>query len=204
MSERAAVVDLVFDVSAGALPGAPQPALAAAVEAALPWLATTPLAGLHPLAGVSADATPLPLSRRARLVLRLPRACVPAALAALQGRELRWPGGWLQLGAARCRELLPWSTLYAACVAAPADADELAFLHAAQAELDALEVGGRTICGLARRDAAGRCRGRALMVDQLDAAASLRLQAHGIGPDRRLGCGLFVPYRSAAAVGAPA
>lgn len=58
MSERAAVVDLVFGVSAGALPGAPQPALAAAVEAALPWLATTPLAGLHPLAGVSADATP--------------------------------------------------------------------------------------------------------------------------------------------------
>jgi len=41
------------------------------------------------------------------------------------------------------------------------------------------------------------------MVDQLSAAQALRLMEHGLGAHRRLGCGLFVPHRSAAAVGAP-
>ena len=35
------------------------------------------------------------------------------------------------------------------------------------------------------------------------ADASLALQQHGIGTGRRFGCGLFVPHKSAAAVGAP-
>ncbi len=40
------------------------------------------------------------------------------------------------------------------------------------------------------------------MLDGLSAGDSLRVQQHGLGAHRRLGCGVFVPHRSAAAVAA--
>jgi len=49
----------------------------------------------------------------------------------------------------------------------------------------------------------GGLRGYSLMLDGLSAADSLRLQETGIGRHRRLGCGVFVPHKSAAAVGSP-
>ena len=109
----------------------------------------------------------------------------------------------LRLGDAHGRELLPWGTLYAHCVAAINGGDELGFQRAVQAELAALGVAGRVICGLARRGADDAIDGYGVMVDGLSADASLALQQHGIGAGRRFGYGLFVPHRSAAAVGAP-
>jgi hypothetical protein len=44
--------------------------------------------------------------------------------------------------------------------------------------------------------------GFSLMLHGLSVADSLRVQRAGIGPHRLLGCGIFVPHRSAAAVGA--
>ena len=40
-----------------------------------------------------------------------------------------------------------------------------------------------------------------MMLHALVPEQSLRLQQHGLGPHRLLGCGLFVPHKSAAAVG---
>jgi hypothetical protein len=40
------------------------------------------------------------------------------------------------------------------------------------------------------------------MLHGLATAASLRVLEAGVGRHRRLGCGLFVPHKSAAAVGA--
>ena len=48
-----------------------------------------------------------------------------------------------------------------------------------------------------------RLHGYSLMLDGLSAEGALRLLDAGLGPHRRLGCGLFVPHKSAAAVGAP-
>jgi hypothetical protein len=45
-------------------------------------------------------------------------------------------------------------------------------------------------------------RGYGMMVDQLSEADSVTLQRHGLGTGRRVGLGLFVPHKSAAAVGA--
>ena len=41
-----------------------------------------------------------------------------------------------------------------------------------------------------------------MMLHGLGPEQSLRLQQRGLGPHRLLGCGLFVPHKSAAAVGA--
>jgi CRISPR-associated protein Cas6 len=107
------------------------------------------------------------------------------------------------VGSAQVRELLPWGTLYAHLVAADGAADELEFLRDVDAQLQTLGVRGRAICGRRQVLAADDLQGFSLMVDGLSAQDSLCLLQAGLGRHRRLGCGLFVPHKSAAAVGAP-
>ncbi len=73
-----------------------------------------------------------------------------------------------------------------------------------QAELEALRIDAHTVCGKRqqRRSDAGVIVGFSLMLHGLGATDSLTVQRIGIGPHRALGCGLFVPHKSAAAVGA--
>jgi CRISPR-associated protein Cas6 len=199
----ATMVDVSFAVRGNALPRDHRRALAAAVERRLPWLAEQPGAGVHRL-NVSAGGGPLALlSQRTRLTLRVPRESAADA-AALEGAELPLGDAALHVGAAQSRELRPWGTLYAHLVAACDDDDELAFLRGIDDELARLGVDGRPICGRAQVLESGTLRGYGLMVDQLSAADALRLLDAGVGAHRRLGCGLFVPHKSAAAVGAPA
>lgn len=195
------MVDLAFALPGGSLPRDHRRALAEAVERELPWLAELPAAGVHRL-NVSAGGGPEALlSNRTRLILRVSRDRVADA-AALVGAELQVGGRSLRVGSMQQRELRPHGTLYAHLVAADDD-DEGAFLRAVQGELDALGVQCRSICGRRQALEAGTLRGYSLMLDGLSAAAALRLLETGLGRHRRLGCGLFVPHRSAAAVGAP-
>jgi CRISPR-associated protein Cas6 len=196
------MLDLAFAVDGGALPREYQRALADALERLLPWLATQAGAGIHRL-NVSAGGGPQALlSRRTRLTLRIPRERATQARS-LEGATLDMGAHSLRVGAAHERELRPWGTLYAHVVAAGAEADERAFLEAVQAELDTLGIQGRTICGRAQVIETAGLHGYSLMLDGLGSAAALRLLEAGIGPHRRLGCGVFVPHKSAAAVGAP-
>lgn len=199
----AAVVDVAFLLQGQTLclPRDHRHGLAAALTQALPWLATEHGAGVHRL-NVSAGGGPTALlSQRTRLTLRLPRHRVADA-AQLSGQTLQVAGATLPLGAAQVRELVPHSTLYAHFVAADT-ADELAFLQAVQAQTQALHVTCRPICGRHQTTKAGTLQGFSLMLDGLTAAHALRLLEAGIGAHRLLGCGLFVPHKSAAAVGAP-
>jgi hypothetical protein len=182
----ASMLDLAFAVEGGgALPREHRRALADALEGALPWLATQAGAGIHRL-NVSAGGGPQALlSHRTRLTLRVPRELAEAARS-LEGRSLDLAGHALQVGAAHERELLPWGTLYAHVV-----------------ELVALGIAGRPSCGRPQTYDADQLSGYSLMLDGLSAEGALRLLEAGLGPHRRLGCGLFVPHKSAAAVGAP-
>lgn len=202
MSEiRSTVVDLVFALQGQALPREHRQALADALQQALPWLASQAGAGVHRL-NVSAGEGPRALlSQRTRLTLRLPRHCVAQALA-LSGRGLQLAGQELQLGAAHERELLPHGALYAHFVAA-ASADELSFLQVVQAELQTLGVSARPICGRHQRAESGSLQGFGLMLDGLTREHALRVLESGLGPHRLWGCGLFVPHKSAVAVGTP-
>lgn len=197
------MVDVSYALSGQALPRDHRPALAAALERLVPWLADPALAGLHPIKVASgSDATAL-LSRRSRLSLRVRRERL-AELAPLAGATLQVGDCMLRLGEVPVvRELLPHGTLYAHLVAAAND-DEMAFLAAVSDELGALGAPCRSICG--RRqviDFDGQpLTGFSLMLDGLTPAASLRVLESGLGRHRRLGCGLFVPHRSAAAVSA--
>ena len=199
----AAVVDVAFWLQGQTLALAREhrQALAAALTHALPWLASLPGAGVHRL-NVSAGGGPMALlSQRTRLTLRLPRERAADA-AVLSGQSLQVAGASLPMGAAQVRELVPHGTLYAHLVASESD-DELAFLQAMQDEIGTLGLACRAICGRHQVAEGGALQGFSLMLDGLSAAHARRLLETGLGPHRLLGCGVFVPHKSAAAVGAP-
>jgi CRISPR-associated protein Cas6 len=195
-------VDVAFALEGRCLARDHAQALADAVAGCLPWLRSHPTAGIHAIRLVPGDEPVGWLSRRARLLLRVPRSIVPA-LAPLAGCTLGVGGSAVRLGDARPHELVPHATLYAHFVAAES-ADEAAFMRQVHAELARLGVHGHTVCGKRqqRHSAAGPLDGFSLMLHQLSPDDSLHVLRAGLGPHRELGCGLFVPHKSAAAVGA--
>ena len=197
-----AAVDVAFAVDGRSLPRDHAQALADALELRLPWLCGHPTAGVHGIKLVPGSESQGWLSRRARLLLRVPQSQVPA-LAPLGGCTLAVAGNALRLGDAKPHELVPHATLYAYFVAADGN-DELAFMATVHEELARLGVHAFAVCGKRqqRQTAAGALTGFSLMLHQLSPADSLTLLRQGLGPHRHLGCGLFVPHKSAAAVGA--
>ena len=195
------VVDVAFAFQGRHLPRDHALLLARALADPLPWLAAEPRAGIHPVRVVPGYGIRGLLSQRARLLLRVPRARQPV-LAELGCRVLDVGGCEIRLGEPRPRELLPHGTLFAPVVAAESS-DELVFMLGVAGQLRALQVDAHTVCGRRQRIAgtSGPITGFSLMLHGLSAADSLRVQGIGIGPHRLLGCGIFVPHRSAAAVG---
>jgi CRISPR-associated protein Cas6 len=198
----ATMVDVLFPLEGRSLPRDYRLALANALQAAAPWLRALPRAGLHRINVVHGPAEPALLSRRARLGLRVPRSHAET-LHALAGRELDVAGHRVRLGQPQVRELLPHGTLYAHLVVEASD-DEAAFVAAIDDELDALGAACARICGRRQQIRGGDAMlvGFSVMLHGLPAAASLRVLEAGVGRHRHLGCGLFVPHKSAAAVGA--
>ena len=202
MDRAADMIDVAFALQGDAMPHEHRYALADALQLALPWLDSDPRAGVHRLKLVrSGDGADL-VSPRTRLIVRVPRQRADETCA-LAGTELRLGAYRLRAGRAQRRELLPHGTLHAWLVATDAT-DESAFLAQVQGELHALDVRTPPVCGRWLSTEGGRLRGCSLMLSGLDTAHSMVLLQRGLGPHRRLGCGLFVPHRSAAAVGTPA
>jgi CRISPR-associated protein Cas6 len=202
MAERAAeAVDLVFAAEGAAVPEDYSFALLRAAARHLPWLESDADAGIHPLRGARTDYGVLLLPRRAKLVLRLARARVDDALA-LAGRELDVGGRALRVGSASVRALEPYGALYAHMVAEDC-AEECAFLERVASRLAALAAACTPVCGRRRSVRAGNREivGFGLLLHDLTPEQSLRIQRTGLGGERGLGCGIFVPHRLAAAVG---
>jgi CRISPR-associated protein Cas6 len=196
-----AMVEAVFPVEGKTLPRDHAQALQHALAAWLPWLYSEAGAGIHPLKLVFGPESLALLSQRTRLILRV-NANRLDALMALSGLQLEVAGHTLRLGAVHLRALQPLATVYAYRVAA-ASADESRFMEAVEAELAGLAIAGERVCG---KHQSLLVEGReidtfSLMLHGLVPEQSLRLQEHGLGPHRLLGCGLFVPHKSAAAVG---
>ncbi|MBK6401819.1 MAG: type I-MYXAN CRISPR-associated protein Cas6/Cmx6 [Rhodocyclaceae bacterium] len=195
------VLDFVFGLQGRAIAIDYADRLWRALRESMSWLADEPGAGVHPLAGVSAGDFELYLTRRARLILRLPGWRAKAA-AGLVGQRLDL-GGEVGVSAMSERRLWPARVLYASFVSV-GESDEGRFLERCQSDLAALGVGAaQLVCGKARRSVGreGEWRGFSLMIAGLDAPTSLRLQHRGIGGERGRGCGIFVPHKSVAAVG---
>ncbi len=205
------ITDLSYRITCPRLPMDHAHELRAALSIALPWIEDDPDAGIHSIHGASSgngwfrpdhpDTALLQLSRRARMVLRLPRTRLAAA-AALSGMTLDVGGYPLRVGEWREKPLSVLTTLFARQVISP-DTDENAFVEHSVAELALMGVRVRKLlCGRAGciRMPDRQLRVRSLMLADLEISESMLLQQRGLGPGRKLGCGLFLPHKGIKAV----
>ena len=208
-------VDLAYRVSCRMLPVDHAYALSEAVCDVLPWLREEREAGIHTIFGPGSqngwyrpeeteDAI-LHLSRRTRMTLRLAKERVQEARA-LTGAVLHVEGHRLEVGEATVKPLQGMSTLHARYVVSAEDEPEERFLGRVADELRRMDIRLRkALCGKSHyvRIPQGRLFTRSLMVADLSREESLRLQQNGLGPERKLGCGLFVPHKGVGPVKKP-
>lgn len=194
-------VDYAFAVAGDVIERDYPVGLYRALAALLPWLEDEPLAGVHPIRGLTPCPGGLMVGGRTRLTLRIPEHRAEAC-AALQGADLGLESP-LHVGRASRRDLLPYPVLHSRLVVTGTE-DEAGFASDAEAELAVLGIDCDIIVG--RRGelrVSEHCTlvGYSLMLHGLSAEDSLRAQEHGLGRERKLGCGLFIPHKSIAAVG---
>ncbi|TNF84895.1 MAG: type I-MYXAN CRISPR-associated protein Cas6/Cmx6 [Gammaproteobacteria bacterium] len=200
------IVDLVFDISCRTLPVDHHHALSVAIASALPWFRGEELAGMHPVHVAESGngwmrpenpADLLHLSRRTKLVLRVPGHRVDAARA-LSGRTLDVGGFELGVGDATPRMLSEITTLFSRYVVANPDHDETEFLDDVVRQLAELDIRPRKMLpGRIKhiRTPEQQLTTRSLMVADLEREEAVRLQRRGLGPHRHLGCGIFIPHK---------
>ena len=218
LSASDAVVDLAFRIDCAQLPVDHAWLLYRALARVLPWLQAEPCAAVHSIFGAAsgngwtrppADAGALiQLSKRTRLSLRLPQHRVSAA-ARLSGCVLDIGGHSLAVGSSQVKPLRASSTVFARSVAVSVAGahieagDEAAFSRAVAERLAAMNIRApKLLCGLAHSIATdGATFGaRSVMLAELGADESIRIQQRGLGADLKLGCGIFLPHKNIAAV----
>ena len=141
--------------------------------------------------------TAMPLSRRARLVIRLHRDDHDEVVG-ICNQTLQLGMQQLQIGESSMRKLSSLSSLHARAVRCDREQSEPEFLAQSAAALQQLNIDvERMICGRSGdiRTADGPLFTRALMIADLSPDESIRLQQQGLGEGRLLGCGLFVPHK---------
>jgi CRISPR-associated protein Cas6 len=206
------VLDVVFSVKdCPCLPAEHAHALSQALHQALPWLEEEERVGVHPIYGAESgngwqrpedpDA-PIYLSRRQKMTLRVPQERVEDILQ-LSGQTLEIDDYTLTVGEGKTRLLSDLPTLFARNVATEPGLDEDAFLARVAEELRELDIQVKKMMASIERDIrtpAGPVHTRGLMLADLKPEDSVRLQEEGLGPHRKLGCGLFIPQKGIKAV----
>ena len=199
--DAAAVTDIQFDLQATLLPRDHGYALFLELSRLLPWLADEKLAAVHTIHGAETGRDGLLiLNRRAKLVIRLPVAR-QADLMALSGQSIEIGGFKLTIDAGKAKPLARHTPLYAHRVTT-GSTDEEGFTRDIIRMLDELQISCRFICG--RRQiiatANGVVEGYSLMLHELPVAQSILVQQRGLGDNRKIGCGIFIPHKSTAAL----
>jgi CRISPR-associated protein Cas6 len=160
------------------------------------WFHQSDQVGLHLLRGPYDRRGRLLLGPRARFGLRLPAAVIPKVLA-LAGKRLAVGGDTLRVGVPHVQALRPTAVLAARVVTTRNGQDERRFDREIARQLSGLGITALAIRGRRRvvRIKDKTIVGYGVRVAGLNAAESLRLQEHGLGGPRKMGCGVFVPVR---------
>ncbi|MCP4982540.1 MAG: type I-MYXAN CRISPR-associated protein Cas6/Cmx6 [Gammaproteobacteria bacterium] len=142
------------------------------------------------------DAT-LPLSRRARLVIRVRREDGDE-VTRISHKKLQIGEHEIEVGESVMRKLSTIGTLHARAVCCTRDQSESDFLGEVAARLQSMNIGvSKMICGKSAEIRLGddTLFTRALLVADLQPEESVTLQQQGLGEGRLLGCGLFIPHK---------
>ena len=203
------VVDVVFSIDCRELPVDHAHSLSVAVRAAAPWISEDDRVGIHTVhvAGsqngwerpAHGTQTRLLLSRRTKLTIRAPKDAVERLTQDLSGAVLDVAGCRLAVRDAHTRLLSKQGTLQARYVVAESlEESEDAFLGRMAKELSVLGIRvRRALCGRTNllMTPAGPIAARSLMLADLAPDEAVRLQRHGLGPLRQMGCGIFIPHK---------
>lgn len=201
------VVDLVFSIDCPSLPVDHGQALYDALRNALPWFAEEPEAAPHTVHGAESGngwirpegpGSLILLSRRTRLVLRLPKGRLPEAQR-LTGQELSVAGQRMKVGHGSPRLLSRSTTLYARYVTFEPEQDEEAFMDSCIGELKGRGFRFKKIlCGRSNLIAVddGTFLARSVVIGDLPVGDGVRLQREGVGRWRKLGCGIFIAHKA--------
>ncbi len=198
------VLDVIYSISCKCIPMEHAHALSEALQQALPWLAEEEHAGIHQVHGAESgngwerpDTEVLYLSRRQKLTLRLPKTRLEEAKS-LAGQTLDIGGYALKVGEHTTRKLSDLPTLFARHVLGEDGQTEEEFMTQAVTQLTAMGINvKKMMCGkesvIQLPD--GELYTRSLMLADLELKESVKLQEVGLGPGRKLGCGLFLPQK---------
>jgi len=209
------VVDVLFSIDCKRLPVDHAYLLSAALQEAAPWIAEddsgVAVHTVHVAGSQNGWERPihhgdqhLILSKRTKLTLRSPKERVEALIEDLRGKTLDLSGCSLTIGSAKIRPLSKETTLFARYVAGALDDTEEEFLgHAVRALRDQGIEARKALCGKVTPlgTPTGMLHTRSLMLAGLSPRDSVRLQQIGLGPHRRMGCGIFIPHKGIEAVG---
>ena len=206
------IIDLSFAIKCKCLPLEHMQALSDSLCAVLPWLKEDRFAGIHPINGAesgngwerSSDPNQLIyLSRRQKMTLRLPKEHL-ASVENLVGQTINVAGFDIELGKTSVKKLSDLPTTFCRSIMIDSRMDEDDFLRWAFEELKALDItvnkmmAGKEHVVILPGDSERIM--RSLMVAELKKEESVRLQQHGLGKGRKLGCGLFMPQKDIKAV----
>ena len=197
------MIDLQFDLVGTTIPAENALLLSDAVLKVLPWLSDYAGAGIQHLKGAetnSGDAT-LNINRRTKMFIRAPKDRVDDMLK-LCGQSLDLMGHTLQVGNFKTRAFSPFGNLYAHFVDT-GSASEEQFVQDVMRELDGhFKLRCGFICGKQQtlQSASGPLYGYSLMLHDVPPHKSLQIQDEGLGRNRLLGCGIFIPHKSIAPV----
>jgi CRISPR-associated protein Cas6 len=160
-----------------------------------PWIDEEPLLGIHDIQGADNGHGELVLNRRAKLVIRVPKTRVDD-ITALTGNTIKVGAYSLEIGEHKTRSLTLHTPLYAHCVTTGAH-DEKDFAADIIRLLDEMGIDSRFICGKQQQieTAEGKVAGYSLMLHGLPLEHAIRVQETGLGGNRKLGCGIFIPHK---------
>lgn len=197
------MIDLQFDLVGTTIPADSALLLSEALIAQLPWLGDDDRIGIQHLKGAETNTgdTSLHINRRSKLFLRAPKSRVDD-LQQLVGKTLDLAGHALQIGNFKTRAFSPFGNIYAHFVDT-GSASEEQFVQDVMRELDGhFQIRCGFICGKQQtlKSASGPLFGYSLMLHDVPPHKSLQLQDEGMGRNRLLGCGIFIPHKSIAAV----
>jgi len=209
------VLDFTYQIQCHSLPVEHAYPLAEAITTILPWIKDKPNVGIHSIhvadsgngwtRPIGYNGGVLHLSRRTKLTLRLPQGSLSEAKN-LEGATLTVNGNTLVVGKGKKKPLQPSSTLFARYVVTSKHDEETDFTRYLIDQLRHMDIhSGKILCGRSHTIPTSKkpIHTRSTLIADLTLEESLRLQQNGIGSNRHLGCGLFIPHKSISAVGKP-
>lgn len=207
------IVDLLFNIKCREIPVDHAYALAVELKKILPEIEKDERICIHTIhvAGSQngwerpefSTETRILLSHRTKMTLRVPKERAEEIEKSLDGASIQLEECVIKIGSAKKKPLSKQGTIFSRYVQCGLDEEEMAFM---QRMIDELKSRGirvkKALCGKTTllQTPDGPIATRSLMLAELSAEDSIRLQQEGLGPGKEMGCGIFIPHKGIEAV----